>query len=188
MVSWPMDMFVDIITSNMGLEVLIFSVFEWFQDKPARRVYAENMKEILAGIDDVHDRGRLISRIPPHFFVWSNDLGNGVGLSCGFFHKDPFRPCPYGIDWNPSIYPFDDLIEECPDFSLNPPGIEGAELSRRDLRRQQTRARYTRWNARAEELARENPDKSKSWIANRISREAIAEGCDAETIRKNMGI
>ena len=102
------------------------------------------MKEILAVIKDEHDLRSMISRLPPYFFVWSNDLENGEALSCVYAHNDSMRPCPFGIDWNPSLYLYDDLITECPDFSSNPHLSRGSELSGRALRRQQTEARYTR--------------------------------------------
>jgi hypothetical protein len=79
----------------------------------------QGMRDILHGLKGVADHRSLISGLPPTFFVWSNDLDNGFYLSCVFLRTDnpSTNPCPYSIDWDPAIYTYDELIQQCPNFS-----------------------------------------------------------------------
>ena len=87
---------------------------------------------------------------------------------------------------DPATHPFDDLLSDCPNFASNPYLTGGAELSKKDYNKQKTQAMHTRWQARADELKKINPAMFITDIAKRIAKEPIAEGRDAETIRRNI--
>ena len=58
--------------------------------------------------------------------------------------------------------------------------------SKRNLRKLKTEERNKRWNERYLVLQKENLRKSKTWCANKMSKEKIAEGRKSETIRKAL--
>jgi hypothetical protein len=96
------------------------------------------------------------------------------------------------FDIDPATHPYDDLLLECPDFASNLYLTGDAKLTQQELNKQKTRERNARWQARADELhelhKKDVPRKSKKWIAEHIAKEPIAEGRDAETIRKKITI
>lgn len=51
-----------------------------------------------------------------------------------------------------------------------------------------TQDRYLSWQKQAKKLKKNNPNKTKSWIATEIEKLPIAEGKSADTIRKNIKI
>ena len=58
--------------------------------------------------------------------------------------------------------------------------------TRRQARRLDTQARYTRWQQAYRVLKMQRPHMSDVWYARQIARQAVAEGCQADTIRKHM--
>lgn len=59
-------------------------------------------------------------------------------------------------------------------------------ILRRELGKQETRDRHQRWRQAYRTLQLEHPDWTDSRIANKIAGTDDADGCAAETIRKNM--
>ena len=57
---------------------------------------------------------------------------------------------------------------------------------RREARKLDTQSMYAEWQKVYRQLNRENPSKSDTWIAKKISKMKIAQGRNSETIRKNM--
>ncbi len=51
-----------------------------------------------------------------------------------------------------------------------------------------TQAKYSSWQREAIKLQKMHPNKSKTWIAMKISKSPISEGKSADTIRKNIKI
>lgn len=58
--------------------------------------------------------------------------------------------------------------------------------ARREVRKMDTQAMYESWRKEYRVLRREKPDMSDVWYSKQIARLIIAEGRDAETIRKKM--
>mgnify|MGYP001554727626 CR=1 FL=1 len=186
---WPLDDLVRFLTcwEPSTPPILWTKTYEWIEDKQPRKVDPRHLKEILAGFAEETDKRTKISRLPPHFFVWSDDLEFTYEHSSDLVIWDYTEEIhPFRLDWNPSIYTYEDLIAECPDFSLNQNVLAGKTATKNVLRKQTTQQLHARWQARAEELRKEHPRKSKSWIADRISREPAGESRNAETIRRKI--
>lgn len=57
---------------------------------------------------------------------------------------------------------------------------------KREARKLETQAMYASWQKKYRELKRKSPDRPDSWHAGQIAKSDIANGRDAETIRKHM--
>jgi len=57
---------------------------------------------------------------------------------------------------------------------------------KRKARKLKTQAMYARWQKEYRIMKRNNPDKSDVWCSRQIAKKTIAQGRDADTIRKNM--
>lgn len=57
---------------------------------------------------------------------------------------------------------------------------------KREARKLDTKAMYARWQKEYRNLKREKPNKTDVWYSRQIAKMEIANGKDAETIRKNM--
>jgi hypothetical protein len=174
-----------------GLSYILIA-YEWVEGSAARTVIPSTMQSALAGLDTAPDSYSKIALIPANYFVWSDELEVAYQT---YHHYVSQRPeyedelDPYNVfDMDPATHPYDDLLLECPDFASNPYLTGGASPTKRDLNKQQTRIMYARWQARANELHKENPNKSKAWIAGRIAKEPIAKDKAADTIRRNITI
>ena len=58
--------------------------------------------------------------------------------------------------------------------------------ARRQARTLDTQARYARWQKAYRALRKRRPHMSNVWYARQIARQAVADGCRADTIRKRM--
>ena len=69
-------------------------------------------------------------------------------------------------------------------------GVKGEEYSsntdRREARKQTTHAMHQNWRDACVELAKEHPGRGKKWYSIKIARMSVAQGRDAETIRKQL--
>jgi hypothetical protein len=57
---------------------------------------------------------------------------------------------------------------------------------KREARKLETQAMYARWQKEYRKMKRDKPDKTAVWCSRQIAKMDIANGKDAETIRKNM--
>jgi hypothetical protein len=150
------------------------------------------MQSALAGLDTAPDTHSKIALIPPNYFVWSDELEVAYQTYHHYVserpeYEDELDPHPYNVfDMDPATHPYDDLLSECPKFTSNPDLTGEAPPTMQESNKHKTQDKYARWQARANHLHKENPNKSKSWIAGRIAREPIAEDRDSETIRRNI--
>jgi hypothetical protein len=131
----------------------------------------------------------LIEQLPTSHFVWSDELAGAFSQFIrDYLDDETANREGMGLVWNPAVHGTEALLSECVDLS----GLDHAAeapvttLTRRALRRQETEARRERWHKACEDLKKQHPEKSDSWIAGRIALMPIAERRDAETIRKNM--
>lgn len=58
--------------------------------------------------------------------------------------------------------------------------------ARRETRKLETQARHERWRKAFQTLKRSRPGRSGVWYSQQIARLHVADGCSAETIRKQM--
>ena len=166
----------------------LLTVYEWIEGRAARTVPPSTMEKTLAGLDTAPDTHSKVAKFPAWFFVWSDDLK--AAYDTYHYHVTPLSELDThdAFDMDPSTHQYNDLLSECPDFTSNPYLIGGAQLSKRDLSKQKIQERNVKWQARADELRKDNPKKSIVWIANRIAKEPIAEARTAGTIRRNISI
>lgn len=166
----------------------LLTAYEWVVNNPARIVSPDTMQETLRGLDTAPDKHSKIAKFPATFFVWWDELEAAFHEYHQTVSSLDDLSAHDALDPDPATGPYQDLLDECPDYSSNPYLTVGTPTTRIELRKQQTAARHARWKAKAEELHREHPHQSKNWIAERISREPIAEGAKRETIRRNICI
>ena len=171
---WPLGVLVDILTDDTIPDFPFITLFEWVDHQQQRRVSVENMRRILSGLKNKPDQHAKLALLPSSFFVWSDDLKNGVFLSCVNLHS--IGDCPYVLDWDPSVHPYEDLIDECPDFSPAP--------SKQQLRKQNTAARNTLLRKMAEAKRTQHPRKSETWISQQIAKTTEAGELSSERVRK----
>jgi len=79
-----------------------------------------------------------------------------------------------------------DIIKQLVDMSATGDPRYTPSRVRQAARKLDTQAMYEHWKQEYRELKRKKPDKSDSWYAHQIARMDIAQGRDAETIRKRM--
>ena len=58
--------------------------------------------------------------------------------------------------------------------------------TRREARTLDTQARYARWQTAYRALKQRRPRMSDVWYARQIAKQAVAAGCQADTIRRHM--
>lgn len=58
--------------------------------------------------------------------------------------------------------------------------------ARRETRKLETQARHKRWRKAFQTLKRSRPGRSGVWYSQQIAKLDVADGCSAETIRKNI--
>jgi hypothetical protein len=58
--------------------------------------------------------------------------------------------------------------------------------ARREARKLDTKAMYESWRKAYRELQKKRPGKSGVWYSQQIAKSDVAQGRDAETIRKHM--
>lgn len=174
---WSVDEVADFLTDKTMFRFELLTPHEWRKQDEPRRVSMENMGEILKGIKEEPDKYAQLARFPAHFFVYEANLACAFDNTCnpGLYAGYEGR-CPFHLDWNPSVHPYEDLIDECPDFSPSP--------SQRELRKQATAKRNAGLKEKAKALRAQHPDKKETWIASRIVAKDEAEGLDSETVRK----
>ena len=166
----------------------LLTAYEWIEGRAARSVSPSTMQEALAGLDTAPDPHSKIAEFPASFFVWLDDLEKAYQTYHHYVSlRDELDPHA-AFDMDPSTHQYNDLLSECPDFTSNPYLIGGAQLSKRDVSKQKTQERNAKWQARADELHKDKPEMSTSWIADRIAKEPIAEGRNTETIRRKIRI
>ena len=91
------------------------------------------------------------------------------------------------IDFDDGAYTLDTAaIRQLVDAATTADPRHTPNQARRQARRLDTQARYTRWQQAYRALKKRRPHRSDVWYARQISRQAVADGCHAETIRKHM--
>ena len=58
--------------------------------------------------------------------------------------------------------------------------------TRREARTLDSQARYARWQTAYRALKQRRPQMSDVWYASQIAKQAVAAGCQADTIRRHM--
>ena len=156
--------------------------FEYAEGTEPREVRRQFYEEIMARAQADDKGGTLLQHLSVNQFVWSDELAAAFSQYVRDYPgEEDAHARGMGLCWTPAWHGNEALIEECVDL-----GNLATNLTKLDLRKQETEARHERWQQACEELKSQNPDKSDSWISLRIARMDIAEGRDSETIRKNM--
>ena len=129
----------------------------------------------------------LIATLPHNHFIWSDDLLKALNKAVVDATGEPDARTLDEPNWSPALHGMDDLLAECIDLSaLTSDATATSEPSQREKGKQKTAARHKAWQDACLELEQEHPDKSLSWIAQKIARSPMGEGRSVETIRKNM--
>ena len=183
---WSVDELADFLTDMTLFDFRLLTPYEWLGQESQHVVPVRTMVDILEGIKDDPDVGAKLARFPAHFFVYEAELECAFDNTCNpELYAGYEGRCPFHLDWNPSFHPYEDLIGECPDFSPPPsPPPPPPPLSQRDSRTQTTEKRDVELNEKAKALRANNPNKSETWIADRMVINSEAEGLNSETIRK----
>ena len=166
----------------------LLTAYEWIEGHAPRAVCPSTMQEALAGLDTAPDTLSKIAMFPACFFVWLDELEIAYQTFHHYVSPRDELDIHGAFDMNPATHQYNDLLLECPNFSSNPYLMGGAQLSKRELSKQKTQERNAKWQARADELHRNKPNMTESWIANHIAKEPIAEGKQSGTIRRIISI
>jgi hypothetical protein len=186
---WSPEILADLLTKGLyDDDSYLLQAYEWVENHAARVVSPSTMHETLREMDNATNEHEKIALFPAIYFVWLDELEDAYQL----FHRDITDPDNFtvhdALDLTPATGPFQDLLDECPNFSSNPFLDGEVPRTRIELRKRQTAVKHARWQARAEELHRDSPHQKQTWIAKQISREPIAEGASSETIRRKIRI
>lgn len=102
-----------------GHYIGIYNAYEWRGNTEHHaRVNSTLFRDIKNRLRDdeaLHSYSKVLSRIPQHFFMWSNDLEESYWLLQELTRTYEECSDSDGLNWNPSVYPYDDIIAECPD-------------------------------------------------------------------------
>jgi hypothetical protein len=91
------------------------------------------------------------------------------------------------IEFHGGAYMLDDVqIRRLVDSSTTADDRYTPSNARREARKLDTQAMYESWRKEYRKLRREKPSMSGVWYAQKIAKMDIAQGRDAETIRKHM--
>ena len=164
----------------------ILPIYEIDRDGQPRTVQIEDYAETLPrDTGTARLTAELPATLPKNHFVCSDEVVFAVNAAVSA--ATGARVSVTDMDWNPALHGMDAFIAECPDIRrMLAASTSPAELSPRELRKQDTAALHARWQQAYKDLKAQHPDKSDAWIANKIERMPIAEGRSAETIRRNM--
>ena len=182
--------FRSLITRPKGDGNLYLTAYEYGSDRRVRTVDPSDYAETLpreAG--DARLKVELISSLPKNHFVWSDEFVSEFKAALIDAYREPSAESlnELQLDWSPALHGMDDLLAECIDLSaLTSDATANSEPSQREKGKQKTAARHKAWQDACLELEQKHPDKSLSWIAQRIARSRMGEGRSVETIRKNM--
>jgi hypothetical protein len=125
--------------------------------------------------------------LPVDQFVWSDDLASAFSdFLRDYPGFDDARERGLSLMWDPVRNSLDDLLAACVDLTALTADTPDLPMSKREIRKRETQRKYDDIRKRYAELKIENPGKPKTWIADKISKEPIAQNLDAETIRKIM--
>ena len=185
---WSPNNLANLLTKVFEDGSYLLTVYEWIEGRAARTVPPSTMEKTLAGLDTAPDTHSKVAKFPAWFFVWSDDLK--AAYDTYHYHVTPLSELDThdAFDMDPSTHQYNDLLSECPDFTSNPYLTGGAPPTKQELNRQKNQDKYARWQARADDLKKINPNMTGVSIANRIAKEPVGEENAADTIRKNITI
>ena len=91
------------------------------------------------------------------------------------------------IEFNGGKYSLNDtMIRQMVDASTTADGRYTPSNARREVRKLETQGMYESWRRAYRELRKKRPRMSDVWYSQQIAKMDIANGRDAETIRKHM--
>lgn len=91
------------------------------------------------------------------------------------------------IGYQDEVYSLDaTMIRQLVDAATTADERYTPTTARREVRKLDTQAMYKSWQKEYRKLKKENPKKSDTWCSKQIAKMDIAQGRDAETIRKKM--
>lgn len=185
---WSPEILADLLTKGVHHDgSYLLAAYEWIEDHAARVVSPTTIQETLRELGTATSEHAKIALIPASFFVWLDELEAAYQQYHQHVTSLDELTVHDAFDLDPATGPFQDLIGECPDYSSNPFLTGGAPTTKRELSKQQTAEKHALWREKAEELRREHPNQTESWIAIRVRR-ALRETCAVDTIRKNIRI
>ena len=185
--------FRSLITRPKGDGNLYLTAYEYGSDRRVRTVDPSDYAETLpreAG--DARLKVELISSLPKNHFVWSDEFVSEFKAALIDAYREPSAESlnELQLDWSPALHGMDELIEECADLtavSKNPDGE--IKVSRREQGKQQTQARYKRWQDACDQIKKDDPELNRSEVARRIFRDKdLAAGAAKNTIYKHIQV
>lgn len=143
---------------------------------PARRF--NSLREQMAQLPSENE---CMKQLPANLLVYSDELAVAFYELIKITGPENYDPGEMVLDWDPHLHPHEAEIEACP-----PIYVPSSELSRGELRKQQTAQKHQAWYNEYSQIKNQHPTFSDSHIATLIAKKHSEEKTTVRRVISDM--